>query len=50
MIIGGNKKMNEIIRIRDELIKIRVIMDTDIPKSKQKITNLISELLKQIEG
>jgi len=38
--LKGCDRMN----IRDELIKIRTIMDFDIPKAKQLLTNLIKEI------
>ena len=36
--------INDIFDIRDELIRIRMMLDIDIPKGKQLLTNLIKEL------
>lgn len=37
-------------KIRDELIKIRTLLDHDPTKAKQQLTNLIKELLVIIEN
>ena len=37
-------KMKEINDIRDELIRIRTILDIDTAKGKQMLTNLIKEI------
>lgn len=35
-------------KVRDELIKIRMIFDLDIVKGKQKLSNLINDLEHEI--
>ena len=43
--IECNKKLEvEKMNIRDELIKIRTVLDYDVIKGKQQLTNLIKEL------